>query len=329
MLPFYLEVVLGVFKLHINVYITEALDGVKSIFQDDMGLPKAEFSSKYTERYGEVSLRFMRDIPYSIVRRRKGLILPNLIERKQTEGVKEKLVKDIDDIFAFGEGIKDNLPKQPLSTSGQQQEVANPDDDPISENLTSRPSVNEASVSQKVMKYVTNTINEFNECKATTFQELRCRNEISDLRNELQRVKEKQDGGQEEPVQVTRVNANLANNEGPAKHSETATQDPAISENDRASSSSTNETENKKNSESKLLLVGDSLLHKLDVKRFFVKGSEKVRLAKSGDTVNGASERAFNYIKEHKDDMFEAIVLLAGTNDTKSKSASTSTDSIT
>ena len=42
---------------------------------------------------------------------------------------------------------------------------------------------------------------------------------------------------------------------------------------------------------SKVLLVSDSLLHKLDVKRFFVKGSETVKLAKSGDTVNGTSER--------------------------------------
>ena len=35
-----------------------------------------------------------------------------------------------------------------------------------------------------------------------------------------------------------------------------------------------------------------------------------------------------NCIKEHKDDVFEAIVLLAGTNDIKSKSASTTTNSI-
>ena len=38
--------------------------------------------------------------------------------------------------------------------------------------------------------------------------------------------------------------------------------------------------------------------------------------------------KGLSYIKEHKDDVFEAIVLLAGTNDTKLKSASTSTDSI-
>ena len=298
------------------VYITEALDGVKSIFQDDIGLPKAEFLSKYTERYGEVSLRFMRGILYCIVKRRKGLTLPNLIERKQTEGVKEKLVKDIYDIFAFGEGIKDNLPKQLLSTSGRQQEVASPVEDPTLGNLMARPSVNQASVSQEVMKYVTNTINE---CKATTFQELlRYRNELSDLRNELQRVKEKQDGGQEEPVIVMCFNANLANNERPAEHSDMAKQYTARSENDGASSNSTNENENKKNSKSKVLLVSDSLLHKLDVKRFFVKGSETVKLAKSGNTVNGTSERAFNYITEHKNDVFEAIVLLAGTYDIKS-----------
>ena len=90
---------------------------------------------------------------------------------------------------------------------------------------------------------------------------------------------------------MTCLNANLTNNEGPAKHSETAKQDPAISENDGASSSSTNESANKKSSKSKVLLVSDSLLHKLDVKRFFVEGSETVKLAKSGDTVNGTSER--------------------------------------
>ena len=107
----------------------------------------------------------MRDILYCTVKRRKGLTLPNLIERKQTEGVKEKLVKDIYDIFAFGEGIKDNLPKQLLSTSGRQQEVASPVDDPTLGNLTARPSVNQASVSQAVTKYVTKTINE---CKVCT-----------------------------------------------------------------------------------------------------------------------------------------------------------------
>ena len=77
------------------VHITEALDGVKSICEDDMGLPQVQLSSKYIERYGEVSLLFMRGLLYSC----EGLTPPNLIERKQTEGVKEKLVKDICDIF--------------------------------------------------------------------------------------------------------------------------------------------------------------------------------------------------------------------------------------
>ena len=63
------------------------------MYQDDAMLPKAEFVIKYTEQYDELCLRFMRDIPYNIVKRREGVLLPNLAERKQSDGIKAKLVK--------------------------------------------------------------------------------------------------------------------------------------------------------------------------------------------------------------------------------------------
>ena len=63
------------------------------MYQDDAMLPKAEFVTKYTEQYDEHCLRFMRDILYNIVKRRKGVLLPNLAERKQSDGTKDKLVK--------------------------------------------------------------------------------------------------------------------------------------------------------------------------------------------------------------------------------------------
>ena len=94
-------------------------------------------------------------------------------------------------------------------------------------------------------------------------------------------MKEQQDDGQEEPVQVTYVNPDLANNEGPAKHSKTAKQDPAILENDGASSSSTNESENKKSNESKVLL-----LHKLGRETIFC---QRIRNSKAC-RVGGYSE---------------------------------------
>ena len=45
------------------------------------------------------------------VKRGKGVLLPNLVERKQGDGIKEKLVKDLYDIFSYGEGVREALPK--------------------------------------------------------------------------------------------------------------------------------------------------------------------------------------------------------------------------
>ena len=59
-----------------HITIIEALHGVKAMYQDDAMLPKADFVTKYTEQYDEHCLRFMRDILYSIVKNRKGVLLP-------------------------------------------------------------------------------------------------------------------------------------------------------------------------------------------------------------------------------------------------------------
>ena len=82
-------------------------------------MPKADFVTKYTEQYDEHCLRFMRDILYSIVERRKGVLLPNLAERKQSDGIKDKLVRDLYDIFTYGEGVRGSLPKNLFSSRGR------------------------------------------------------------------------------------------------------------------------------------------------------------------------------------------------------------------
>ena len=70
-----------------------------------------------------------------------------------------------------------------------------------------------------------------------------------------------------------------------------------------------------------ILLVSDSLLHKLDIKRFFVKGQKTVKLSKSGDTAKGVSHRTLEYINKNNCEIFEAVVPLRGTNDISKKKA--------
>ena len=102
-----------------HIAIIEALHGVKTMYQDYAMLPKADFVTKYTEQYDEHCLRFMRDILYSIVKSRKGVLLPNLAERKRSDGIKDKVVKDLYDILTYGEGVRVSLPKNLFFSSGR------------------------------------------------------------------------------------------------------------------------------------------------------------------------------------------------------------------
>ena len=70
-----------------------------------------------------------------------------------------------------------------------------------------------------------------------------------------------------------------------------------------------------------ILLVSNSLLHELDVKRFFVKKQKTEKLSRSGDTAKNVGHRAFEYIEKKNSEAFEAVVLLGGTNDISKKKA--------
>ena len=67
--------------------------------------------------------------------------------------------------------------------------------------------------------------------------------------------------------------------------------------------------------------MSDSLLHKVDVKCFFVKGQKTVKLSRSGDTAKNVGHRALEYIDKKNGETFEAVVLLRGMNDTGKKKA--------
>ena len=160
---------------------------MKARYQDDAMLPKADFVTKYTEEYDEHCLRFMRDILYGIVKRRKGVLLPILAERKQSDGIRDKLVKDLYDIFTYGEGVRESLPKTLFSSSSRHVENSTTKQNAEETvNLTQQQEMNE--------QLEAIFVNQLNEFKATAFHEiLKCRNDITDLRNELRAVEKEKD----------------------------------------------------------------------------------------------------------------------------------------
>ena len=63
-----------------------------------------------------------------------------------------------------------------------------------------------------------------------------------------------------------------------------------------------------------VVIVGDSLLHRIQINKMKVGNIPAVKLAKRGDTLSNAISRCRNFASRHSDRLLN-VVLLAGTND--------------
>ena len=98
--------------------LAEALDLVKSFFTDEyLCCSKAQILDKIREQVADDTevLRYARDLLFTITKRRKKMYqASSLVERKTGDGLQDKLLNDIFEIYSFGKGAKDSLPKSML-----------------------------------------------------------------------------------------------------------------------------------------------------------------------------------------------------------------------
>ena len=71
----------------------------------------------------------------------------------------------------------------------------------------------------------------------------------------------------------------------------------------------------------KVLIAGDSLLHRMNASKMKVCDTPSVRLTKKGDSLAGTMARVKDYLSRHQNVKAD-LVLLAGTNDLSSRSVS-------
>ena len=64
----------------------------------------------------------------------------------------------------------------------------------------------------------------------------------------------------------------------------------------------------------RIIIVGNSLLHRMNPRKLKVNGIPVVKLTKPGGCFSGALSRCTNYVAKHNNSPFD-VVLLAGTND--------------
>ena len=71
----------------------------------------------------------------------------------------------------------------------------------------------------------------------------------------------------------------------------------------------------------KIVIVGDSLLHRMDANKMSVNSISCLKLTKNSDSLGGSAYRSKQYISKHGNEHID-LVLLAGTNDLSNRSVS-------
>ena len=89
-------------------------------YNERFGKTRADFISHLSESCDLTELRYIRDMLYTVIKRRTGFNqLGPLVERKSGENLKDKVVKDIYNLYCFGEGSLSSLPKQMMKSDSR------------------------------------------------------------------------------------------------------------------------------------------------------------------------------------------------------------------
>ena len=90
------------------------------IYNELFGKTRADFISHLSESCDVTELRYVRDMLYTVIKKKTGSNqLGPLAERKSGENFKDKIVKDIYNLYCFGEGSLSSLPKQMMKSDSR------------------------------------------------------------------------------------------------------------------------------------------------------------------------------------------------------------------
>ena len=283
------------------------------IYNEFFALSRADFFSCLSECCNCYELRYVRDMMVSIVKRKVKQSVGPLIERKGGSNLKDNLLKDVYNLYSFGEGSIQSLPKNMMKCDTKY--------------------VNQSTETDACLS---NTIFASKLDLDTLKDELI--NRISDLRHEMLNT----DLLSRSPVPITLLSSH-SQSTIPDTLSSTQSQSTSQSEDSQLSSqsshfvtqpvspSATSRNTNKEPDDAndslnsnynddqpktnrKIVIAGDSLLHRINSRKMMVNKIPSVKLTKRGDNLSGTVSRLTTHISKHSNVHLD-IVLMASTND--------------
>ena len=100
--------------------IQRATSALSKIYTELFVKPKNEFMSELSNNCDVTELRYVCDMMYPMVKRRTSAgQLGQLVDRKSGDHLKDKLIKDICNLYLFGEGSISALPKHMLKSDSK------------------------------------------------------------------------------------------------------------------------------------------------------------------------------------------------------------------
>ena len=274
--------------------IQRATSTIGKIYNEFFALSRADFFSCLSECCNYYELRYVRDMMVSIVKRKVKQSVGPLVERKGGSNLKDNLLKNVYNLYSFGEGSIQSLPKKMIKCDTKY--------------------VNQSTGTDACLS---NTIFASKLDLDTLKDELI--NRISDLRHEMLNT----DLLSRSPVPITLLSSH-SQSTIPDTLSSTQSQSTSPSEDSQlpsqsshfvtqpVSPSATSRNTNREPDEAndalnsnynddqpktnrKIVIAGDSLLHRINSRKMMV----NVKLTKRGDNLSGTVSRLTTYISKH------------------------------
>ena len=259
--------------------------------------PKSDFLAELSGTCDIAELKFVRDMMYSVInvikRRAASGQLGPLVERKSGDQ-KDKLLKDIYNLYLFGEGTINSLPKNMIKV----------DTKFVSQEMQTDSLFATKAELENLKVEILGRISTLQQ----TLLDLPDSNQSCST-SSVQTVL---------PIQQTELEPSenhvfLTSSGSPLPPS--SVHHVSIQE-----LSDFSQMQSQPERSRKIVITGDSLLHRMNTSRMSVNGIPSVKITEKGDSLVGSINRAKNYISRHSNNQIE-LVLLASTNDSASRNA--------
>ena len=254
------------------------------IYNEFFAMPKADFLIALSDYSDVHDLHYVRDIMGSIAKRKTKRAIGPLVERKSGTNMEDNLLKDIYNLYSFGEGSIQSLPKSMLRCDSRYSDQCVQTDSSF--NLVCNSDL-------EILK--DELLANFDELKNEV---LKSNKSCSATSKKTNSSFTSADRSQSLTVESSGQHATVFNN-----MSDLYTRSVDCSP--------------KPQMKHKVIIAGGSLLDRMNPRKMKV-ADKRVKLTKRGDSLCGSIARATNYLSRHSNDHFD-LVLLAGTNDLSSR----------